>query len=503
MHTRKIALALLLGVAACDETPVSLPEPAGVTVAAATMALAVGDEAPVAAQVVDQSGRVMPGQSVVFSTDNPSVATVDTDGMVRGVAPGTANVSAVSGSSSATVKVTVTAANLAVTVPATSMTLVVGDAAPVAAQVLDANGRVLQGAALAFSSDNPSVAAVGTDGVVRAVTPGTANVSAAYGNRSATVRVTVLANRRNELQSLEVMADSVVGDWRAGAQMVAVRAVNGFGQTVCPELTLQSSNRSVATVQEAGACRIQVNPVFPGIATIMVSADGRTDTFHVRVTSSGQIAFISARPTSEQLVAGATVSYTVKALDQNNQPIANQRVNFAVAVGTLSADSVLTGADGTATVQWTIPTDLRALGQNQWVAFRALLPNGVLASRNETVFINGASLAEILVYGAPGWMNAAGLRLLETPVVRADAQWNEATVGASGQDQYGNVRIEDFTFSIPGGNAAFDFGCTPQGQLLASGIEWTCVARSGGGPSATVRATAAGGQHRDVQVLFN
>src|SRR5688500_10759208 len=122
MHIRRIAISLLLlGTAACDESPVSLPEPAAVTVAAATMALAVGDVAPVAAQVVDRDGRVMQGQAVVFSTDNASVATVGTDGMVRGVAPGTANISAASGASSATVRITVTAASVAVAVPATTM----------------------------------------------------------------------------------------------------------------------------------------------------------------------------------------------------------------------------------------------------------------------------------------------------------------------------------------------------------------------------------------------
>jgi uncharacterized protein YjdB len=579
MQMKRIVLALLLGTAACDESPVSLPEPAGVTVAAAAMALAVGDEAPVAAQVVDQSGRVMQGQTMVFSTDNASVATVGNDGMVRGVAPGTANVTAASGASAATVKVTVTAVNLAVAVPSNALTLAVGDAAPVAAQVLDRNGRVMQGAVLAFSTDNPSVvavgtdgvvravmpgtanvsaaygtsaatvkvtvtaanlavtvlasamtlavgdvapvaaqvldangrvvqgavltfstdnasvAAVGTDGVVRAVTPGTATVSAAYGNRSATVAVTVVANRRNDLQSLEVMADSVVGDWRAGAQMVAVRAVNGFGQTVCPELTLQSSNRSVATAQAAGACRIQVNMLFPGVTTITASADGRTDTFQVRVTSSVQIAFISARPTSQQLVAGATVSYTVKALDQNNQPIANQRVSFAASVGTLSADSVMTGADGTATVQWTLPTDLRALGQNHWIAYRALLPNGVLSWAEETVFINGASLAQVVLYRNTG----SGWTRLDATSITVPG-WSYVNLGASGLDQYGNTRATDFTFSIAGTYYGWSCGGSG-GTLTASGIEYTCYYAPSNSTS-TLTATAPNGASKSVQVNF-
>ena len=497
MHIRRIALGLLLALAACDETPVSLPEPAGVAVAGNAMTLVVGDAAPIAAQVVDQNGRVMQGLTPVFSTDNPSVATVGTDGVVRGMAPGTANVSAVYGGSTATVKVTVTAANVRVAVPAAAMGLVVGDAAPVAAQVLDQHGRVVPGAVPTYSTDNPGVAAVGMDGVVRGITPGTATVTAAHGNSTATVRVTVVANRRNELQTLEVLADSVVADRRAGVQVVAVRATNAFGQAVCPgELSLHSSDPSVATARMAGACRIEVTPLFAGEANITVTAGDFSDSFRVRVTSSGQIAFFSARPTSEELVAGATVSYTVKVLDQNNQPVANQRVNFEASVGALSTGSATTGEDGTATVQWQIPTHLQELGQNHTISFRAPLPNGTVAGRTETVFINGRSLHEILLYHHTGlrWtrLNAASIT---TP------GWSYVFLGAGGLDQYGNSRVTDFTFSITG--TYYGWACGGSGGTRdSSGIEYTCYYAPSGSTS-TLRATAASGESKSVQVTFN
>jgi hypothetical protein len=470
MHIRRIALALLLlGATACDESPVSLPEAAGVTVAAGTMALAVGDAAPVAAQVVDQDGQVMQGLAVVYSTDNASVATVGTDGMVRGVGPGTANITATHGGSTATVKVTVTAQAMQVKVPNATMGLVVGEAAPAGAQVLGAHGQVVQGAVPVFSSDNPGVATVGTDGVVRGVTPGTATIRASYGASSATVQVTVAADRRSELQTLDVMADSVVTDWRAGVQVVAVRAVNGFGQTVCPAITLRTSDRAVATARTAGPCRIEVVPNFTGEAVITVDADGRT---------------------------GATVSYTVKVLDQASRPIVNQRVSFEASVGSVSANSVITGEDGTATVQWQIPTDLRGLGQNHWFAFRALLPNGVLVARDETVFIDGASLAEIVLYRTSG----SGWTRLDAAAFTAPA-FTFVNLGASGLDQYGNVRTVDFTFALTGNWWAWSCN-TSNGTRDASGIEYTCF-YSGPGNTVTMRATAQDGQNKSVQVTFN
>lgn len=49
------------------------------------------------------------GTVIMWSSDSPEVATVDSAGLVTAVAPGTANVSATSGSLLATCKVTVTA----------------------------------------------------------------------------------------------------------------------------------------------------------------------------------------------------------------------------------------------------------------------------------------------------------------------------------------------------------------------------------------------------------
>jgi hypothetical protein len=414
MHIRKLVLALLLGAVACDESPVSLPEAAGVTVATGAMALVVGDEAPLAAQVVDQGGQVMQGQAVVYSTDNASVATV------------------------------------------------------------------------------------GANGMVRAVAPGTANVTAAYGSNTATVKVTVEPDRRNEVQSLNVLADSVVADRRGGVQVVSVRATDGLGQAVCPVLSLRSSDPSVVMVQGVGPCRIEVTPLFPGETTITVEAEGRTDTFRVRVTSSGQVAFFSQRPAAEQVVAGGTVGYTIKVLDQANRPVANQAVNLDVSAGGLSASRVTTDATGTVTVEWTLPTNLRDWGQNQTISFRTLLPNGTVGSGTESVFVNGASLAEIVLYRR----NGSTFTRVDATSLSVPA-YTTVYLGASGLDQYGNVRITDFTFSLTASAAWLD--CGTDGVRDPSGIEYSCVwgyPTSSYGP-ATFRAMASGGMEKSVQVTFN
>lgn len=385
-----------------------------------------------------------------------------------------------------------------VAVAGSSMSMLVGDAAPVAAQVLDGQGRVMQELTPVFSTDNPSVATVGADGTVRALSPGTANVTAAYGGTSATVKVTVAADRRGDLQNLTVLADSVVADRRAGVQAVAFRGMNGYGQPVCPQLSLRSSDPSVATARMGGTCRIEIVPAIAGTTTITVEADGRTDTFLVRVTSTGATSFFSARPTSEELVAGATVSYTVKVLDQTSRPVAGQAVNFEVGVGSLSATTVVTGEDGTATVQWQIPTDLREWGQTSWISYRTTHQNGAVGGRTEDVFINGASLAEIILYSSSG----SGSTLTR---VTADSLvapgYSYVDVAASGLDQYGNVRAVDFTFSAAGGSQYWSWSCGgPAGTRLSSGLEYTCIYSYPG--AVTVTARAPNGVQRSVRIRF-
>jgi hypothetical protein len=85
-----------LGVARLDLTPLAV-------------SLSPGAEAAIRVTGRDTAGDSMPGASVVWESSNPRVATVSPDGVVRGVGPGVAQLTARSGASSAAAVVTVTA----------------------------------------------------------------------------------------------------------------------------------------------------------------------------------------------------------------------------------------------------------------------------------------------------------------------------------------------------------------------------------------------------------
>jgi len=74
-------------VGAPVETIVVAPDPAGVP---------VGQTVQLAAELLDKQGRVLTDRVVTWSSSNPSAATVDANGLVTGVTPGAATITAAS-----------------------------------------------------------------------------------------------------------------------------------------------------------------------------------------------------------------------------------------------------------------------------------------------------------------------------------------------------------------------------------------------------------------------
>ena len=99
------------GDSATAPEPVSDP-PRPTTIAVspfATELTALGETVQLTAEVRDQNGRVMPAATIMWSSSNTSVATVDQAGLVTAVSTGTAAITASAGPASASAGITVTA----------------------------------------------------------------------------------------------------------------------------------------------------------------------------------------------------------------------------------------------------------------------------------------------------------------------------------------------------------------------------------------------------------
>ncbi|HEV8453734.1 MAG TPA: protein kinase [Gemmatimonadales bacterium] len=151
------------------------------------------------AEVRDLAGQTVPGSTVRWSSTDSGIARVDSaSGWVRAVRPGRALVVAAAGEWRDSVAIVVgrptaeppAAASVSI---APHGSLRVGDTVTLAAAVLDARGAPLAGAAVAWRSSEPRLAAVDAlTGRVRAYAPGTVTIIATSGSNAARSQVTVL-----------------------------------------------------------------------------------------------------------------------------------------------------------------------------------------------------------------------------------------------------------------------------------------------------------------------
>src|SRR5207253_5002745 len=135
----------------------------------------------------DAGGTPLSGRTVTWSSSNTTVATVSNSGLVSGVTPGTATITATSEGKSGTSSVTVTnvpVATVEVTPPSASVQA--GQTVQLTATPKDANGAPLSGRTVTWSSSNTSVATVSNSGLVSGVTPGSITISATSEGKSGT-----------------------------------------------------------------------------------------------------------------------------------------------------------------------------------------------------------------------------------------------------------------------------------------------------------------------------
>jgi hypothetical protein len=184
------------GVSGTSAITVTAVPPVVTTVTITPMSASVtaGATTNLQATVKDQNGNVMTGQTVSWSTSNAAAATVNSTGVVTGVAAGSATITATSSGKTGISTVTVTAVApvvTTVTVAPTSASIVVGATTTLQATVKDQNGNVMTGQVVTWSSSNSSAATVNSSGVVTGVAAGSATISATSSGKMGTSSVSV------------------------------------------------------------------------------------------------------------------------------------------------------------------------------------------------------------------------------------------------------------------------------------------------------------------------
>ena len=258
-----------------------------VAVTPATVELtALGATVQLSAEVLDEQGNALEGAAVAWSNADPSVVTVDTAGLVTAVSNGMATVTATSGSASGSAAVTVLQVASAVAVtPATVELTALGATAHLSAEVLDENGHELEGAAVAWSNADPSVATVDGAGLVTAVANGMTTVTATSDSASGSAAVTV--TQVASVVTVEPTADTLSpGD----TLRLSARAEDANGHLIAgAEFSWTSSNNAVAPVDNSGL----VTAVGLGVATITAQSGDASTVSEIMVVYPDRAALVA------------------------------------------------------------------------------------------------------------------------------------------------------------------------------------------------------------------
>lgn len=275
MNVGGTSIVSVIGVQSLTVQPLSTP-------------LEVGETRQITISVIADPG-VSPS-SVRWASNDPSIATVNSSGVVSAIRPGTVSISAECEGVSSTVTVAVIPATVAsVRLNQTDLALLEGERVALVATALDRRGVLVPGKAVSWSSSNLSVATVSSSGEVLAVATGQTTILALVDG--VTARANVNVNRRGVATVNIQSAGNFLNVGGSMAVSATARDLSGF-LLLGRSITWSTSNPSVATISNSG----MINAVAMGTTAITASIEGVTNslTLYVGVPTGGWLSGLSS-----------------------------------------------------------------------------------------------------------------------------------------------------------------------------------------------------------------
>ena len=331
--------------------------------------LQVGQATTATATLRDEDGIVVSAASggATWASSDPSVASVTSTGdntaTVTALRAGTATIIAaadgVTGSTTLTVASTAPAPAPIASVEVTpaAPTVAVGATQQLTATPKDAAGNALTGRpAPAWASGNAAVATVSAAGVVTAVGPGSATITATISGVSGTATVTVPAPPPAAIARVEV-APATASIVSGATQQFTATPRDAAGNALAnrPAATWTSSDPAVAAVNATTGVVTGVNTgPAPVTATITATIEGVTGTATVTIAPA-PVASVAVTPAAPSVVAGGTVQLTATPRDAANRTLTGRTTTWTssdTTVATVSTSGLVTArSPGAATAR--------------------------------------------------------------------------------------------------------------------------------------------------------
>jgi uncharacterized protein YjdB len=367
------------------------------------VSLEAGDAVQLTAQILADPG-ITPGL-VQWTSNNVSVATVGSTGLLTALQPGQASITARSDGINGTASVLVSAVSVAsVRLDQASATLFEGERLTLSAISLDKRGNTLSGRAVSWESSNPSVASVTSGGVITAVSAGRVSITVRSDGQAASAQLEV---KRRTVASVAVVTNGnllYLGETLTAA--VTVRDAFGVPLSDRP-VAWSSSNSSVAAVSTTG----QITAVSPGAVVITAAVEGVQGTVTVEVKRR-TVASVAVATNGNILNVGQTLTATATASDASGVTVAGGPVLWsssnssvaavstsgqitAVSMGTAVITAAIEGVQGSVTV-------LVGLGAGQTVTGLSSVNGSALLDLNVQT---SASPLVVRTFGGAGNVN--------------------------------------------------------------------------------------------------
>ena len=303
---------------------VTLPPVQTVTVSRALDTIGVTGSVTKTAVLRDASNTVLTGRALSWSSSNVAVATVSSTGNVLGLAPGTVTISATSEGriGNSTVVVLARLASAVILTPATT-TLIVGVTQQLSAQITDAQGNLLTGRPIAYASDAPTVASVSASGLVTALAPGTARITATSEGKTGVSTVQVIPVPVASVQVTPATAALLTGRTQ---QLTATPRSAAGAVLTGRAITWATGAPGIATVSATGL----VSAIAPGIALVLATIDGVTQSATITVTAPA-IASVTITPSAPVIDPFGSVQLTATPRDAAGTALTGRVVTWSSA----------------------------------------------------------------------------------------------------------------------------------------------------------------------------